>query len=164
MRGGIYFIAAAACLVMAGCVPGTTIVIERIAPPDADVSGIDEIAVLPFSAGNFAPSYAREATSRLVRVLASTGRYRVMKAREVERLISEVGISYAYPPDAALVRKIGNALEVDALIYGQVENFQFQEEDRLVTLLKRRALDPGRKLRGRMVQQLERLTAKPTLE
>lgn len=127
-----YLLTVSICLWLAGCVPTTRVVIERLAPPEADVSGIREIAVLSFSAADSAPQYARDTESRLVSVLVQTGRYRVLKRTETERILKEAGINFSYPPGASMVRKVGAALGVDAVIYGVVEGYQFDEESRLV--------------------------------
>lgn len=126
-------IVCAACLVaLAGCSSTARVKIERLAPPAADVQGIREIAVLPFA--DTATGFRRGGlvAEHLTAVIANTGRYRIMKRDQMEARLAGAGINFSYPPDAALVRKIGAALGVDAIVCGSIEKFQFDESSRLV--------------------------------
>jgi len=122
----------AAWMFVSGCWQNATVVIERLEPPIADVSGIREIAVLPLGASRANELRGQRATRRLAEVVASTGRYSVMKQDRVQALLSKAGVSYSYPPDAAFVRKIGSVLDVDAILCGELQNYQCNEESRAV--------------------------------
>lgn len=125
-------VAAGICFLLSACAPTARVGIERLEPPTADVRGVNEVAVLVFAdraeSGARGPLIAR----RVAEVVANTGRYRVMKDDQMNTLLTQSGIRYSYPPDAALARRIGAALKVDAVLYGELEKFQFTEESRLV--------------------------------
>lgn len=124
----------AACLgvILAGCAPTAKVRIERLGPPAADVHGIREVAVLPFADTATGFRQGDLAAEHLAAVVANTGRYQVVKRDQVNARLAAAGINFSYPPDAALVRKIGAALGVDAILCGSIEKFQFDETSRLV--------------------------------
>ncbi len=124
----------AACLViaLAGCMSTATVKIERLSPPAADVHGIKEVAVLPFADTATGARRGGLVAEHLAAVVASTGRYKVMRRDQMDARLAEAGINFSYPPDAALVRKIGAALGVDAILCGSIEKFQFDETSRLI--------------------------------
>lgn len=124
--------AAGLAIALAGCMSTTKVTIERLGPPVADVSGIGEVAVLPFADTATESQRGEAVAQHLAAVMVNTGRYRVMKSDQINTRLTAAGINFSYPPDAALVRKIGSALGVDAVLYGSVEKFQFEEESRLV--------------------------------
>ncbi|MDD5557815.1 MAG: tetratricopeptide repeat protein [bacterium] len=128
---------AAAAVWAAGCAQTQRVTIERLAPPTADVSGITDIAVLPFHAEGAEEEWADEMTLQTLAVVVHTGRYRVMKAEQVRDLLGKAGIGRVARPDAATVRRIGNALDLDAVIFGELKKFQFEEESRLLTVRER---------------------------
>ena len=131
-RKGGKALAAAACLVLAGCSQTAQVKIERLGPPLADVHGIAEIAVLPFADRATGIDVGGAVARRLANVVVNTGRYRVMKVEEAGRLLAAAGINYTYPPDAQMVRRIGSALGVDAILFGELQKFSFDETGRLV--------------------------------
>lgn len=124
--------AAGPVIVLAGCTSTAKVKIERLGPPVADVHGIKELAVLPFADAATGSRRGDLAAERLTAVVASTGRYRVMRRDRMNARLAEAGINFSYPPDAALVRKTGAALGVDAILCGSIEKFQFDETNRLV--------------------------------
>ncbi len=119
-------------LVLLGCASETRVKIERFAPPLVDMRGIKDIAVLAFADRMPDSDWGSVVEGRLVSVLLKTGRYRVMKADEMQRLLEKEAINFTYPPDEAMVRKAGNVLGVNAVIYGEVEKFVVKEESDLV--------------------------------
>jgi hypothetical protein len=121
-------------LMVVGCTPAARVTIDRLAPPLVDVSGIKDVAVLPFADRTPDGNLGALAGDRLVSVLVSTGRYRVMKTEEMQRLLDKAGIHFFYPPDPATVREIGSVLKSDALLYGEVQKFQVKEESDLITV------------------------------
>lgn len=123
---------AAAWLAAAACAPTARVKIERLDPPIADVRGIVDIAVLPFAERGAESHWGDVVTERMASVVVNTERYRVMKIDQAKTLLKEAGIRFTYPPDAALIRRIGAALNADAVIYGEIEKLQFEEESRLV--------------------------------
>jgi len=129
--------AAGLTIALAGCMPTTRVTIERLGPPIADVSGIREVAVLPFADAAGGSQRGEAVARHLAVVMVNTGRYRVMKSDQMNTRLTGAGINFSYPPDAALVRKIGSALGVDAALCGSVEKFQFGEESRLVKVRER---------------------------
>ena len=120
-----------ACLAVTGCTT-TTVMVERLEPPAADVKGIREVAVLPFADKGAGEQKGELVSDRLAGILVSTGRYRVMKPDQMRGLLDKARLNYFYPPDSGLVRKMGTALGVDAVLYGECEKFQVQEETGLV--------------------------------
>lgn len=123
---------AAACLAMAGCSQTTQVKIERLRPPLADVHGIRELVVLPFEDGVTGSDVGAVVAERLAGIIVNTGRYRVMRTAQAEKRIAAAGINFSYPPDAPLVRKIGTALGVDAILCGELQRFSFDESGRVV--------------------------------
>lgn len=125
------------CLAWGGCFTATKVTIERLEPPASDVQGINVIAVLPFSDRGGDDKRGAAVSSHLSAVLAKTGRYRVMKTDQIAKRLGERGIVYSYPPDAAAVRAIGSALEIDAVMYGEIEKFQYNEESGITKVKER---------------------------
>ncbi|MCX6355041.1 MAG: tetratricopeptide repeat protein [Candidatus Aureabacteria bacterium] len=121
-----------ACIALSGCAPTARVMIEKLDPPDADVSGISEIAVLPFGDDVTGSARGQVVAQHLAEVVANTGRYRVMKDDQMKSLLARAGIQFSYPPDASMVRRMGTALGVDALLYGELEKSQCDEESRAV--------------------------------
>ena len=117
-----------------GCMPTTKVTIERLGPPVADVSGIREVAVLPFTDAATGSQRGDAVADHLTAVMVNTGRYRVLKSDQMNKRLTEAGINFSYPPDAALVRKMGSALGVDAVLCGSVEKYQFEEASRLMKI------------------------------
>jgi hypothetical protein len=117
--------------------PTTKVRIERLGPPVADVHGIREVAVLPFADTATGSRRGGLVTEHLAAVVANTGRYQVMRRDRMDARLAGAGINFSYPPDAALVKKIGAALGVDAILYGSIEKFQFDETSRLVKARER---------------------------
>ncbi|MCX6357711.1 MAG: hypothetical protein NT045_07570 [Candidatus Aureabacteria bacterium] len=132
LKRGERALAVAVCLGLNSCTQGTRVTIERLQPPLANVSGIREIAILPIAMPDLNLFSGPAVGERIAAVVADTNRYRVMRNDQVARLLAQVGINYAYPPDTALVRKIGAALKVDAVLFGELEQFNVQEEQRLI--------------------------------
>lgn len=131
--GSVFFArAAAVTLLLSGCTPTNRVTIERMAPPEANVSGIRRVAILSFTAPPREKPYAKAARARLNGILESTGRYRVMPPGRVDEALKGRGIRFTYPPAAATVRKIGAALGMDAVICGELENYTYEEENCLV--------------------------------
>jgi TolB-like protein len=122
---------------LVGCMSTTKVKIERLAPPVADVHGIRELAVLPFADQANGSRRGELVAEHLSAVVANTGRYRVLRRDQMNARLAGAGINFSYPPDAALVRKIGAALGVDAILCGSIEKFQFAETNRLVKVKER---------------------------
>jgi hypothetical protein len=123
---------AIACVALAGCMPTAKVTIERLEPPIADVSGIKDVGVLTFPARGTDPQWGEAVTQRLASVVVSTRRFRVLKIEQSQKLLEKAGITYVYPPDVGMVKKIGVVLDVDAVLCGELAKFQFVEEGRLV--------------------------------
>jgi len=118
---------AAACLGLMGCSQTEQVKVERLEPPLADVHGIKELAVLPFADRATGLDVGSPVAEKLAGVVINTGRYRVMKIDQVKKRLAGAGINFTYPPDAAMVRKIGAALGVDAVLCGELQKFSFDE-------------------------------------
>lgn len=125
-------LAAAACLGIAGCSQTARVTIERLEPPLADVRGIREVAVLPFADRATGLDLGAGVAEKFASVVSNTGRYRVMKLDQARKRLAAEGINYAYPPDAPMVRKIGAALGVDAVLFGDLQKFSFDETGRVL--------------------------------
>jgi hypothetical protein len=123
---------AAACLGLAGCFRTVQVKIERLEPPLADVHGIRELAVLPFADRTTGLGAGGLVAEKLAAVVVSTGRYRVMKIDQVNKRLSDAGVNFTYPPDAAMVRKIGSVLGVDAVLCGELQKFSLDETGRVL--------------------------------
>lgn len=124
---------AAVCLGLAGCfTPMEKVKIERLEPPLADVRGIRELAVLPFADKALGYEVGDLVAGKLANVIVSTGRYRVMKLDQVKKRLAAAKINFAYPPDGAMVRRIGVVLNVDAVLCGEIRKFSFDETGRVL--------------------------------
>ncbi len=161
---------AAACLGLAGCSQTAQVKIERLRPPLADVRGIRELAVLPFEDRVTGTDVGVLVADRLAGVIVNTGRYRLMRPDQAGKRLAAAGINFTYPPDAAMTRRIGAALGVDAVLCGELQRFSFDEAGRVGKSRERIWTDgrPGELQTGGAAspgaRQVERLVEKNALK
>ena len=100
---------------------------QALKPSNQDLSEIKTVAVAPFA--NLSPSENADQiiTELITQSLLERGRYSVIENQAVLKVIpSETGSSRLLDRNQA--QKIGQSLQADAVIYGTVSEYWYQEE------------------------------------
>lgn len=106
-------------LLSAGCAGNITTFIH----PQADFSLVRRVAVLPIENLTREPTASAKVRQLLIIELLSSGSVEVVDVGEVARAIRMTGVSPPSSPANEDVKKLGEELEVQALIAGSVQEF-----------------------------------------
>jgi tetratricopeptide (TPR) repeat protein len=55
-----------------------------------------------------------------------------MRHEKIKQLLDAAGVRVPSPMNSAMFKRIGSILDVDAVVFGEIERFSFQEEEELV--------------------------------
>jgi TolB-like protein len=105
-------------LTLSGCGGGS--LTNSFMRKDASLAGIQTIAVLPFESHGGGTGAERIREFTMTQVLA-TGMFDVLDKGRVDAAMREEAIDPGVPIDAATLRRLGQALKVQAFILGSVE-------------------------------------------
>ena len=98
---------------------------ETIKPAEINVQGIKKIAIGEFTGPG---DSGEQAAYRLSEILLESGRYTVLEREKIKSILKEQGLSLSGIVDQSSAAQIGKLLGVDALIFGNVTDYNCEDE------------------------------------
>lgn len=124
-----YFIfTAMALFLISGCAT-TDISIERLQPPRYPIEGGKMLAVVNFDSPEYIPEAGANFTSSFVSKLAPTNYYNLMERARLANILEERRFSETDYVDPDRAAEIGNILNVDYIITGEVTEYDVEDEE-----------------------------------
>ena len=116
------------CLLLASGCSSLYMNIPMTRPANADISGIRKIAVLGLFPGpDTPPSFSSELTGRLAANLTSNGYFTVMEHPDLMAVLARLQIPPEALNDPQGLARLGQGLDVDAVIIGNVDSLRVQD-------------------------------------
>lgn len=91
--------------------------------PNADFLAIKRVAVMPFLNLTDSPHAEQKVRDIFVTELLSLGYFDVLEFGEMKKVLKEMKIDKPDDIDAAMIKKLGKSLGVQAIIFGVVEEY-----------------------------------------
>lgn len=114
-----------ALLILVSGAPGCSYSFRQVVPPaNEDLSGIRTVAVAPFTNLAQTENAGQIVTDLLGRTLAARGKYQVIDHESVLKVIPRDTSAI----DRIQAQKIGQALNANAVLYGTVSEYWYQED------------------------------------
>lgn len=127
-----HWVAAATVVFMAGCATKPVMLsVDVMKPAELDLGPVRKLAISDFQGpGGSALS------NKLITKLFEGRRFEILERSRLARVLDELTLSQSGVLDPATAAKVGKAAGVDALIFGEVDSYQVEDE-RMVTPLQK---------------------------